>query len=320
MNRYARQIALSQVGPSGQARLRDAHVLVAGAGGLGMPVLQYLVGAGVGTITLIDGDCVAITNLHRQPLYRMSDVGRPKVDAAAQAMKALNPEVTLHAICEWLTPQNAPLLVAQADLIIDCADTFAASFTLSDAAHPLGKPLISASALGLSGYVGGFCGPAPSLRAVFPDLPSSAATCETAGVLGPVVAIIGATQAQMALAVLLEFSPSPLGQMMIVDTANWRMSGFRFDGAPEPASPAPFIAQSQIRPEDFVIDLRTEAALPFSAAALHLSSRSLHDLELPTPDTRIVLACRTGLRAHHAAADLRKRWAGDIALLAVTEI
>jgi len=280
-------------------------------------VLQYLVGAGVGTVTLIDGDSVALTNLHRQPLYRMRDIGRPKVQAAAQAMAALNPDVTLNAICDWLTPANAPDLVAQADVILDCADTFAASFTLSDAAQAAGKPLISASALGLSGYLGGFCASAPSLRAVFPDLPHSAATCETAGVSGPVVAMIGAAQAQMALAVLLGLEPSPLGQMMILDAANWRMSGFRFDRAPEPERPAPFIAQSQITPADLVIDLRVEAPAPFSACALHLASTTLPDLDLPRHDTRIVLACRTGLRAHHASMDLRKRWAGAIALLAL---
>lgn len=317
MSRYARQIALPDVAEAGQTRLRGAHVLVAGAGGLGVPVLTYLVGAGVGTITLIDGDTVALSNLHRQPLYRMADIGRPKVQAAAEAMTALNPDVTIHAIADWLTPATAPDLVAQADVILDCADTFAASFTLSDLACSAGKPLISGSALGLSGYVGGFCAAAPSLRAVFPDLPQSAATCETAGVLGPVVAMIGAAQAQMALAVLLGLTPSPLGRMMTFDAGNWRMSGFRFDGAPEPASPAPFIAQSQITRDDLVIDLRAEAPAPFRASALHLAGAALPQLDLPSPDRRIVLACRTGLRAHHAATDLRKRWSGSIALLAL---
>ncbi len=317
MNRYARQIALPEVGAKGQARLRAAHVLVAGAGGLGVPVMQYLVGAGVGTITLIDGDEVTESNLHRQPLYRMQDMGRPKAQVAAGAVGALNPDVTLHPIVDWLTPENAPALVAQADVVLDCADTFATSFTLSDAAFAAGKPLISASALGLSGYVGGFCATAPSLRAIFPDLPRSAATCATAGVLGPVVAMIGAMQAQMALAILLDMVPSPLGQMMILDAASWRMSGFRFDGAPEPDNPAAFIATSQITPQDMVIDLRSEIPTPFRATALHIPPEGLPDLALPPHGTRIVLACRTGLRAHHACTALRNRWAGDIALLAL---
>ncbi|WP_108484153.1 HesA/MoeB/ThiF family protein [Oceaniglobus ichthyenteri] len=319
MSRYARQITLRQVGDAGQARLRAAHVLVVGAGALGVPVLQYLAGAGVGAITLIDGDTVAESNLHRQPLYGMKDIGSPKVQAAAEAVAALNPEVSVTAQCAWLTPANATALVEHADVVLDCADTFAVSFTLSDIALAAKKPLVSASALGLSGYVGGFCATAPSLRAVFPDLPQSAATCATAGVLGPVVATMGAVQAQMALAVLLRMAPSPLGQMMVWDAANWRMSGFRFDAAPEPASPARFIAASQIAPSDLVIDLRSEAPAPFRDTALHLSTDALPELALPPDGARVVLACRTGLRAHHAATALRHRWDGDIALVALPD-
>ena len=319
MSRYARQIILPQVGAEGQVRLTAAHVLVVGAGALAVPVLQYLVGAGVGRITLVDGDQVALSNLHRQPLYRMDDIGRPKVRAAAEAMAALNPEVTLAPRAEWLTPANAPALLADCDIALDCADTFAASLTLSDEARAQGKPLISASALGLSGYVGGFCGSAPSLRAVFPDLPQAAATCDTAGVLGPVVGMIGAAQAQMALSVLLGLSPSPLGQLLTWDTAQWRMSGFRFDNAPEPAPTARFIAESQIAPRDMVIDLRAEAPAPFSPQARHVPPEALPDLTLPPDTSRIVLACRTGLRAHHAANTLRARWPGEIALIALPD-
>lgn len=317
MSRYARQTVLPQVGAEGQARLTAAHVLVVGAGALAVPVLQYLVGAGVGRITLVDGDQVALSNLHRQPLYRMDGIGSPKVRAAAEAMAALNPEVTLAPRAEWLTPANAPALLADCDIALDCADTFAASLTLSDEARAQGKPLISASALGLSGYVGGFCKDAPSLRAVFPDLPQSAATCATAGVLGPVVGMIGAAQAQMALSVLLGLSPSPLGQLLTWDGAQWRMSGFRFDSAPEPARAAGFIAESQIAPRDMVIDLRAEAPAPFSDQARHVPPEALPDLPLPADAPRIVLACRTGLRAHHAANTLRPRWPGEIALLAL---
>jgi molybdopterin/thiamine biosynthesis adenylyltransferase len=317
MSRYDRQTVLPQVGAAGQAQLRAAHVLVVGAGALGVPVLQYLVGAGAGSVTLIDGDRVAESNLHRQPLYRMDHIGRPKVQAAAQAMQALNPDVDLRALDDWLTPQNAPALVAQADVVLDCADSFAASFTLSDAALDAGKPLVSASALGLSGYVGGFCATAPSLRAVFPDLPQTAATCDSAGVLGPVVGVMGSLQVQMALSVLLELTPSPLGRMMIWDAARWRMSSFRFDGAPEPLGSVRFIAAGHITPLDLVIDLRSEAALPFRADALHLPPEDMDALALPPAGNRIVLACRTGLRAHHAATALRDRWAGDIALLAL---
>ena len=121
MSRYARQTVLPQVGAEGQERLATAHVLVVGAGALAVPVLQYLVGAGVGQITLVDGDVVAMSNLHRQPLYRMDDIDRPKVSAAAKAMAALNPEVTVMPRAEWLTPANAPALLAESDIALDCA-------------------------------------------------------------------------------------------------------------------------------------------------------------------------------------------------------
>ncbi|WP_349760126.1 HesA/MoeB/ThiF family protein [Rhodovulum sp.] len=270
MSRYARQIMLPEVGPDGQDRLAQAHVLVVGAGGLGVPVLQYLAGAGLGRITLVDGDTVAAHNLHRQPLYRMDQIGAPKAQAATAALTALNPQVSITPVCAMLDPENAPAWVAAADIVLDCADTFAASLTLSDICAAQGKPLITASALGLSGYVAGCCGGAPSLRAIFPDLPERGATCATAGVMGPVVAAIGALQAQMALAVQLALTPSPLGQLVSLDARRWRMSSFRFDTAPEPARPLPFIARSQTRADDPLIDLRPEAA-PFCPEARHIS-------------------------------------------------
>ncbi len=317
MTRYARQMVLSEIGPDGQARLARAHFLVVGAGGLGAPVLHYLAGAGVGQITLVDGDHVAEHNLHRQPLYRMDQIGQPKAQAAADALAALNPDVTVQPVCAMLDPANAPALVAAADIVLDCADTFAASLTLSDICASLGKPLITASALSLSGYVAGCCGSAPSLRAIFPDLPQRGATCATAGVMGPVVGTIGALQAQMALAVALALTPSPLGQLVSVDARNWRMGGFRFDAAPEPAQPLPFIARSQTLPGDLLIDLRAEAA-PFTPAARHIPPEDIATLD-PPKGARVVLACATGLRAHNAGQTLQSRWPGDIALLALTE-
>ena len=317
MSRYARQTILPEVGPEGQARLRAAHLLVVGAGGLGVPVLQYLAGAGVGRITLVDGDRIEEHNLHRQPLYRMDQIGQFKAEAAAQTLAALNPEVRVEPRSHWLDPANAAQLLADADLALDCADTFAVSLTLSDACKTAGKPLIAASALALAGYAGGFCGGAPSLRALFPDLPERGATCATAGVMGPVVGLIGMVQAQMALAVLLGLSPSPLGQLVSFDAARWRFGGFRFDAAPEPATALPFVALSQIAPGDLLIDLRTEAADPVTPEALRLSVEEARDFTPPIDTARVVITCRTGLRAHHAGTDLHNRWPGRVALLAV---
>ena len=317
MSRYARQEVLPEVGAGGQRRLAAARVLLVGAGGLGVPVLQYLAGAGVGHLTVVDGDRVAEVNLHRQPLYRTDQVGRPKVEAAAEAVAALNPGVVVEPLRAWLDPVLARDLVPRADLALDCADTFAASLILSDACHARGIPLITASALGMTGYVAGTCGPAPSLRALFPDLPERAATCETAGILGPVVGTLGALQAQMALSVLLALDPSPLGQLLHLDASRWRTTGFRFDGAPEPPDPLPFIGLGELRPDDLLVDLRTEVPERFRPEARRLALADIGTLEPPPGTGRIVVACRTGLRAHHAGMALRQRGTGPVALLAV---
>ncbi|WP_323009433.1 HesA/MoeB/ThiF family protein [Paracoccus sp. (in: a-proteobacteria)] len=315
MNRYARQMVLPEVGAAGQERIAAAQVLVVGAGGLGVPVLQYLAGAGIGHITLIDADTVEETNLHRQPLYRMKDIGQPKVRAAAQAVTRLNPSVEINALVDRLTPLNAADLVAAADLVLDCADSYAASYTLSDACFAAGKPLISASALGLAGYVGGFCGGAPSLRALFPDPPDSGQTCATAGVLGPVVGMLGCIQAQMALRLLLGLTPSPLGEFIRFD--NGRFTQFRFDTAPEAPGPR-FVAREEIRDSDLVIDLRPQDEAPRKATpdALRIPGYGPTG-PLPKTGQRVVLACRSGLRSWRAADALSRRWNGEITLLAL---
>ncbi|MDX7992157.1 HesA/MoeB/ThiF family protein [Xenorhabdus littoralis] len=324
MNRYERQQVLPQVGKSGQAKLSNAKVLVVGAGGLGSPVLQYLCGAGVGTLVIVDPDIVELTNLHRQPLYNESLVGLAKVDAAKKGLAELNADIQVIPHATTLNPDNAHLLVSHADIVLDCADSYAASYMLSDACLQLGKPLISASALGLNGYVGGFCASAPSLRAVFPDIPNNMATCATAGILGPVVAMMGVLQAQMTIGVLLHLFPSPLGQMVSIDLDKYSFSSFRFDNAEEPKSiPFRFISTSSINSKDLVIDLRgkDEALNPVHPDALRMSVDMFCDGSfIPTSGKRTVFACRSGLRAWSAAKNLRNYWDGDIALIAMASV
>ncbi len=316
MSRYARQTILPEVGESGQRRLAGARVLVVGAGGLGAPVLPLLSGAGVGRITIVDGDVVSLSNLHRQTLFTEADCDRPKAHVAADRCRAINPEITVEAVPERLTPATAPELVHGADLVLDCADSYAVSYMLSDQCLAEGVPLISASALGLAGYVGGFCGGAPSLRALFPDAPDSGASCASAGVLGPVVGTLGAMQAQIALNALLGLSPSPLGLLVQYDGRAMRSTSFRFDGAPEPGAGFRFVAATQLRDEDHIIDLRPDGAL-LHGQALRASAADV-TAHPPAPGTRLALCCATGLRAWRAAEQIAETWPGEIVLVAAS--
>lgn len=322
-DRYLRQTVLPGVGAEGQARLAAASVLIVGAGGLGCPVLQYLAGAGVGRMVIIDPDRVEVNNLHRQPLYGMGDVGSLKVTAAQAALLRLNPGIRIETVAERLAPDNVELLVSDADVVIDAADNFAATYILSDACCQATKPLVSASVVGFAGYIGGFCAGGPSYRAVFPNMPSSAANCASAGVLGTTVAIIGSLQAQFVLQLILGLSPSPLGRLVTFDAARLVFGGFSFNDAPEPAGViARFIAPSAVTGADIVVDLRSLAEAPAAAfaGALRLTVETVGMVAADgLPMGRVVLCCRSGLRASRAAHVLAGNGLTNLALVALGE-
>ena len=246
-DRYARQMMLPEIGRSGQSRLASARVLMVGAGGLGSPLLQYLVGAGVGQISVVDHDTVTESNLHRQPLYGTADLGRSKAYAAQDAAARLNRGSSVTAIIERLRPGNATALIGDHDIAVDAADSLVTTHVMSDHCFRLGKPLVSASIVGWSGYVGAFCAGAPSYRAVFPDLPNKLGSCETAGVLGSAVGVLGSLQAQLVFALVLGLAPSPLGRLTSLDFKTMRFGGFSFHDAPEPPAMLPFIDASEIK-------------------------------------------------------------------------
>ncbi|SDX38133.1 Molybdopterin or thiamine biosynthesis adenylyltransferase [Ruegeria halocynthiae] len=319
MSRYARQMLLPEVGTQGQARLSSARVLVVGAGGLAAPVLPLLAGAGIGRITIVDGDTVDLSNLHRQTLFAEAECGQAKAEIAADRCRSLNGEIDLIDIKQALTNENASNLVEQADVILDCADSYAAGYILSDTCLEQGKPLISASVLGLSGYVGGFCGGAPSLRALFPDAPDSGASCATAGVLAPVVGVVGAMQAQMALNLILGAHPSPLGQMVQYEGRTLRSRSFRFDEAPEPHSYFRFLSASQLSADDQIVDLRdaNEAPIPLHPNAQRILPKDLRLID-SNKGKRLALCCTSGLRAWRVAERIQPDWPGEIVLVAAS--
>lgn len=318
MDRYQRQTMLPEIGEAGQQRLSRARVLVVGAGGLSATLLPLLAGAGVGFIRLYDGDRVELHNLHRQTLFGVDDVGQPKALCAQRALAQRNPECEIDAHPQSLSASLLPQALAEIDVVVDAADNFAITYQLSDACYARGLPLICASVLGRKGYVGGFCGGAPGYRALFPHLPTASADCNTAGVMGPAVATLGAMQAQMVLTVLLKLTPSPLGCMIHCDLASWHMRQFRFDDAPEPEAPGtPFIDLAMLTGEDCIVELRSVEEAPVSVAegALRMLPEQIAGWQ-PPADRRVVLVCASGMRAARAAENLAARGVTRLALMA----
>jgi len=225
--RYSRHILLPEVGGRGQEKLLGARVLVIGAGGLGSPVAFYLAAAGVGTIGLIDGDVVDLSNLHRQILHHTPDVDRPKVTSAQAKLTALNPDVTVIPHHERLTTGNALQLFAQYDLVIDGTDNFPTKFLANDAAIFTKRPLIHGGILRFVGQVMTILpGQSACYRCIFKEPPPEGLvpTCREAGVLGALAGVIGTIQATEALKLILGL-PQPLtGRLLTYDAL---LSSFR---------------------------------------------------------------------------------------------
>ncbi|WBV23781.1 HesA/MoeB/ThiF family protein [Pantoea piersonii] len=321
MNRYQRQQMLPEIGEAGQQRLRAARVLVVGAGGLGSTLLPLLAGAGVGYLRIWDDDAVELHNLHRQTLFTTADVGQPKALCAARALNERNRDCVTEARQQALRASTVARALEGIDLAIDAADSFAVTYTLSDACQPRHIPLISASVLGRQGYVGGFCGSAPGYRALFPQLPTSAANCNTAGVMGPAVATLGAMQAQMALSVLLGLTPSPLGSLVNCDFTQWHFRAFRFDDAQEPTQPLiPFIDRDLLQADDCIVELRSREEAPHSVAAQveRILPEAIEAWQSPA-GRRVVLVCASGIRAAKAASVLAQRGVMPLAIIAANQ-
>jgi len=226
LDRYARHIVLREIGGEGQRRLLDAHVAVIGAGGIGSPVIQYLAAAGVGRLTVIDDDVVALSNLQRQTLFGAADIGALKTDTARRAVARLNEDVAFNGISDRLAPDNAAALLRGADLVVDGCDNFATRLAVADAALAARIPLVSAAVGQFEGQLAVYRGwedDKPCYRCFVggdPDRPD--ASCADQGVLGALTGVMGSLAAMEAIRALTGFGEDSAGKLLIVDALAFR--------------------------------------------------------------------------------------------------
>jgi molybdopterin/thiamine biosynthesis adenylyltransferase len=247
IERYARQIVLHGVGGPGQNKLKAGRALVVGAGGLGSPALQYLAGAGVGTLGIVDDDAVSLSNLHRQVIHATDDVGRPKTESAEAAIQRINPHVAVEPIAVRLDDKNARPIVRRFDVVLDGSDNFMTRYALSDACFHERRPLVSAALGEFDGTVttlkpyetGGDGAPNPTYRCLFPDPPEPGIipTCAEAGVLGALAGVLGSLMALEAIRILVggfgDGDEGLVGRLLMIDARAMRFETLRYAWDPD---------------------------------------------------------------------------------------
>ncbi|MGP5076809.1 molybdopterin-synthase adenylyltransferase MoeB [Brachybacterium alimentarium] len=235
IDRYRRQITLAAIGTLGQRRLDAARVLVIGAGGLGTPALQYLAGAGVGTLGVVDDDVVDLSNLHRQVIHGTDVLGRPKVDSAAAAVERINPEVNVETHPVRLSAENVVELVRGYDLVLDGADNFLTRYLVADASEITGVPVVWGAILRHHGQVSVFWpGRGAHYRDVFPEppAPGEAPSCAEAGVLGTLPGLIGTIMASQVIQLVTGTGEPLVGRLALWDEATSSTRTLRIERDP----------------------------------------------------------------------------------------
>ncbi|WGM46377.1 Molybdopterin-synthase adenylyltransferase [Brevundimonas sp. NIBR10] len=216
VERYARHLVLAEIGGPGQQKLAAARVLIVGAGGVGGPAALYLAAAGVGTLTLVDPDTVALSNLQRQILFTGDDLGRPKVEAGAERLTALNPRVHIETVAGPLTADNARTLIAGHDVVLDGTDDFQTRFAVNAACVAEGVPLVSGALGRWSGQVGVFAG-RPCYQCLVPEIPPDAETCARVGVVGALAGVVGAMAALETIKLITGAGEPLTGRLLLYE-------------------------------------------------------------------------------------------------------
>jgi len=240
LSRYARHIVLKELGGAGQRRLAAATVVVIGAGGIGSPAIQYLAGAGIGRLVIVDDDAVELSNLQRQTIFAAEDLGRSKAETAAKRALAINPSVRVEAAGIRIAADNAASLLKGADAVLDGCDNFTTRLTIADAALALRVPLISAAVGQFEGQLAVYRGWEPYLPCyrcfVGPAPDRAEQSCAEAGILGPVTGVLGSLAALEAIRAVTPFGIDPAGSVLLADLLSLRFRMLRLP--PDPACPA----------------------------------------------------------------------------------
>ncbi len=324
--RYTRQTTLKEVGQAGQTKLEQAKVLVIGAGGLGCALLPYLVTAGVGTIGIVDGDLVTISNLHRQVLFSNQDVEKQKATIASQKLRKLNPEIQIETYPFYLNGNNALDLIKKYDLVVDATDRISARYLINDACVLADKPFVHSSIykfqlqLSVFNYKDG-----PTYRCLYPQPDENAKSCAEVGVMGTTVALAGSLQANEVIKMILEIGKVRSGELLIFDLLSNEQSTFSFK-----KNSSLKITQETFQKEHIIskvsyayaemndhllIDVRETSELPILKAN-HLLQMPMSvlesSLELIPMQRRISLFCQSGERSLKAYKTLKSHQFKDV--------
>ncbi|POY35461.1 thiamine biosynthesis protein ThiF [Solitalea longa] len=333
--KYNRQLLLIGFGEEAQQKLLNSSVLVVGAGGLGVPVLQYLTGMGVGKIGIIDKDLISESNLHRQVLYSVADVGKSKVQVATERLHALNPDVELLPFNDHLRVENALLLISLFDVVVDCTDNFQTRYLINDACVVLNKPFVYGAIHQYEGQISVFNYQASATyRCLFPSAPENGlvADCNANGVLGVLPGIVGCYQANEVVKILTGTGEVLFNKMLVINILDNSHLIFNFQAKKENQNitelkpddyqslcssfilnnitPVELTERLVLEPGIQLVDVREEFELEICKIdrAVHIPLREItlriNELNSEQP---VVLICHHGIRSRHAAEDLMSK-------------
>lgn len=335
---YSRQLLVDEIGHAGQLKLKQAKVLVVGAGGLGCPVLQYITAAGVGKIGIIDGDSVDISNLHRQILFDFESIGKNKAIESKNKLKALNPFIEIESFPLSLESGNTLDLIQNYDIVVDCSDNYATRFLVNDACVLLKKPLVYGSIYRFEGQVSVFnFQNGPTYRCLFPELPTEESTtnCSLSGVIGVLPGIIGVLQANEAIKLITGIGEVLSGKLLVYNALNNTTDYFTIQKN-EKFDYSPFLSNNQLNKENYstscsnkvvneisyqqllaksdeyiLLDVREIGELPFFEGEniLKIPFGELKDqVNLIPKSKNIIVFCKSGMRSKKAIEILQNEF------------